>query len=923
MKLFKCLVLFMLVNGTSLLNAVEYYVATDGDDSAGTGVISSPWRTVKYAIGQLAAGDTLYIRGGLYRESYIDTFTSGTGESSRITITGYKNEQAIISSMLDASGTGNWTQVSGDIYKYNNTATTTYRNISVDSKPLRLKVKYNDFAGASTDVTAGGEWSRDRYGDGLWVWVAGGGNPGAQNIEISYAYQTIRIDKTISYITLKNLTIEGGYYPLDISGDYINVENCTIRNSYGDTIKVSGWTELMSPPEWNSEYGKIENCDIYYFGESAIDITGGDYWKIKNSMIHNGVYTRYDGTNNGQKLNGIMLKNNNIGTEVDGCRIFNFDAAFGAIALGGSSDGATRYEGVDLVAKNNIIHDINAPYITTFTGAKDCSFVNNIIYSCDTSDSVLLGNTNVDALIQMRNDYQSTLHSTGVTILNNIFHDNNVLYNYRETIDGSDTNALIDNNYIYSRDSYFDGAAITFSSMQSSKSFDVNSLTSTPGFVNYSNQLLRLIASDSGIEAGTELANNANDYNGAQRVLNSTISIGAFESMSSTIYCDGTSVANWGNLPANETITSVYDSELDSNVIQTTGTSASSYTLFVNSSNGLWYNDKESVITFKAKFSTGHAFQVRFKSIDGTMKSVKFYSNYTTAGPHTSTLYRFPLGTGSASTEDGQWHTYVFDLSAMIAQVDSNDAIDYIERFYVWGGGKTDDIELHNSISTAGKPKGLIGEWKLNEGAGSYTEDTSDKGRHGILNNLSDSDPLNNCWVPGQNLKALSFDKSAEKSITVPAISESFTKGFTADIVARFDNLDSSYDVLLSGIQGNGAYGRVFQQYGFIYMQVKVDGGTLFYVRTLANKLTVGDWHRITVRCDMDAGTLRIFVDGVDATDLTRYYPSFTATALDVGTADLYLGNSPTNGHAHQGEIDAVRLYNHPLSDSEILNLDQ
>jgi hypothetical protein len=912
----------MLVNGTALLNAVEYYVATDGDDSAGTGVISSPWRTVKYAVSQLAAGDTLYIREGTYRESYIDTFSSGTGENARIIISGYKNEQAIISSMLDASGTGNWTQVSGNIYKYNNTATTTYRNISIDSKPLRLKVKYNDFAGSITDITASGEWSRNRYGDGLWVWVPGGGNPGALNIEISATYQTIRIDKTVSYVTLKNLTIEGGYYPLDISGDYINIQNCTVRNSYGDAIKVSGWTENMTPPEWNSEYGKIENCDIYYFGESGIDITGGDYWEINNSMIHHGVYTRYDDTNNGQKLNGIMLKNNNIATVVNGCRIFNFDAAFGAITLGGNSDGATRYEGVDLIAKNNIIHNINAPYIITFTGGKDCSFANNIIYNCDTSNSVLLGNTTVDAVIQMRNDYQSTLESTGVTILNNIFYDNNVLYNYRETTDGSDTNALIDNNYIFSRDSYFDGATISFSSMQSSKNFDINSLTTIPGFVNYSNQLLRLLANDSGIEAGTELANNTNDYDGMQRVLNSSISIGAFENISSTTYCDGTSTANWGNLPANGTITSVYDADLDSNVIQTTGTSADAYTLFASSSNGLWYNDKESVITFKAKFSTGHAFQVRFKSSDGTMKSIKFYSNYTTAGPHTSTLYRFPLGTGAASTEDGQWHTYVFDLSDLIAQVDANEAIDYIERFYIWGGGKTDDIELHNSISTAGKPKGLIGEWNFNEGAGSYTEDTSGKGRHGILNNLSDSDPVNNCWVLGQNLKALSFDKSAEKSVTAPAISESFAKGFTADIVARFDNLDSSYDVLLSGIQGNGAYGRVFQQNGFIYLQIKVDSGNLLYVRTAADKLTAGQWHRITARCDMDAGTLRIFIDGVDATDLTRYNHTFTAVSLDVGAADLYIGNSPTNGHAHQGEIDAVKLYNHPLTDNEILNLE-
>lgn len=67
-------------------------------------------------------------------------------------------------------------------------------------------------------------------------------------------------------------------------------------------------------------------------------------------------------------------------------------------------------------------------------------------------------------------------------------------------------------------------------------------------------------------------------------------------------------------------------------------------------------------------------------------------------------------------------------------------------------------------------------------------------------------------------------------------------------------------------------------------------------------------------------GTLSVFVDGVDATDLTMYNYSFTATALDIGNGIMYIGSSPTSGHSFEGEIDSVKLYNRPLTNEEIAN---
>jgi len=43
----------------------EYYVATTGSDS-NPGTAEEPWATVKYAVSQMAAGDTVWVHGGLY-----------------------------------------------------------------------------------------------------------------------------------------------------------------------------------------------------------------------------------------------------------------------------------------------------------------------------------------------------------------------------------------------------------------------------------------------------------------------------------------------------------------------------------------------------------------------------------------------------------------------------------------------------------------------------------------------------------------------------------------------------------------------------------------------------------------------------------------------------------------------------------------
>src|ERR1051325_6087127 len=74
-----------------LVVAATYYVATTGNDgNAGTQQL--PWRTVTHAVAMVAAGDTIYVRGGTYTtEGQITIRQSG------VTLRNFLGETPIIS----------------------------------------------------------------------------------------------------------------------------------------------------------------------------------------------------------------------------------------------------------------------------------------------------------------------------------------------------------------------------------------------------------------------------------------------------------------------------------------------------------------------------------------------------------------------------------------------------------------------------------------------------------------------------------------------------------------------------------------------------------------------------------------------------------------------------------------------------------
>jgi hypothetical protein len=74
-----------------------YYLSPSGNDSTGTGAIGNPWKTLARAWTDVAAGDTIYLRGGTHAYDNMQYLQSRNGTAGNlIKIWGYPGETAVI-----------------------------------------------------------------------------------------------------------------------------------------------------------------------------------------------------------------------------------------------------------------------------------------------------------------------------------------------------------------------------------------------------------------------------------------------------------------------------------------------------------------------------------------------------------------------------------------------------------------------------------------------------------------------------------------------------------------------------------------------------------------------------------------------------------------------------------------------------------
>ena len=113
--------------------SADYYVSSTGIDNGSCGSEGSPCQTIQYVLdNKINAGDTLYIRGGTYRETI--TITNDGSSGNLITIQNYPGETVTIDGTTDITGTWNtYNEVSG-AFQFSYTGDIT--QLFVDDQPM-------------------------------------------------------------------------------------------------------------------------------------------------------------------------------------------------------------------------------------------------------------------------------------------------------------------------------------------------------------------------------------------------------------------------------------------------------------------------------------------------------------------------------------------------------------------------------------------------------------------------------------------------------------------------------------------------------------------------------------------------------------------------------------------------------------------
>jgi hypothetical protein len=200
---------------------MTYYVdaKTGNDANAGTSVASA-FATLKKAITKVAAGDTVLIRAGLYRES-MDLSNAASGVAGKpITFGSYGDGEVIIDGSAKVSG---WTQVSGSVWR----APVSFTPIATVVNEVPLKQTYD---GASAVTAGSGKWFYDATAKTITA-DFGSASPSTADIVVpNNNGAQYHIFFYGSYYTFKGLTIRGsGSAGIWGYGSHITVERCNIK----------------------------------------------------------------------------------------------------------------------------------------------------------------------------------------------------------------------------------------------------------------------------------------------------------------------------------------------------------------------------------------------------------------------------------------------------------------------------------------------------------------------------------------------------------------------------------------------------------------------------------------------------------------------------------------------------------------------
>jgi hypothetical protein len=158
---------------------------------------------------------------------------------------------------------------------------------------------------------------------------------------------------------------------------------------------------------------------------------------------------------------------------------------------------------------------------------------------------------------------------------------------------------------------------------------------------------------------------------------------------------DGTT-NGWGiydNSPEGAVIENIFDDERQSRVIRFTGNGRDNGYFLRTEDLRWWHDSAHFFVEWSMKYSEVFTVYVKIKTSNGDRSLYYTPEDVNRLG---SDRY-IHHGLGS-DVVDGQWHTFVRDLSADLEEAQPDATILEVNIFSIRGSGSVDDIKLHNQI---------------------------------------------------------------------------------------------------------------------------------------------------------------------------------------------------------------------------------
>ena len=474
---------------------IAFYVSTTGNDS-NPGTISSPWRTIQHAANSVKAGDTVYVRGGMYNES-VNIPASGSAIAGSITFQTFPGESAI----LDGTGLVPSTSSTQGLINITNQS-----YISIQGFEIR-----NYQTASASAIPAG-------------IWVSGSGS----NIQIlnNLIHNIVTTSETTG--NAFGIAVYGTAAPASLDGVTISGNQVYgLKTGNSESVNVDG--NVTNFAITNNIIHDDDNIGIDVIGFEGVSPNPAyDYARngtIAGNTIYNISAINNPGEGNQYDANGIYVDG---GSQVVIERNLIHDVDIGIEMASEHQGHVTSF----VIARNNLVYSANSTgitiggYASNVGGTDHCTIVNNTLFQNDTKNTG-------------SGEFQIQYYAT-----NNVFKNNIVYASSQGLFINNYTNsepdpADVDYNLYYSLLSssmavfLWNGTNHTgFSSYQSATGKDSHSQYVDPQFLSLTTPDLQIQLTSPAVNAGINLGTGvvgALDFAGNPRLRGTSIDIGAYE----------------------------------------------------------------------------------------------------------------------------------------------------------------------------------------------------------------------------------------------------------------------------------------------------------------------------------------------------------------------------------------------------------